>query len=207
MKKLLFPLLFIFGSISCQQTYTNITIDKGDHKTGPEEPAILINPKNKNQVIAASNIKNIYVSNDGGVTWSKSKQNSTLGVFGDPILVADTSGNAYHLHLSNPSGNGWIDENILDRIVIQKSVDFGTTWSNGKSIGHNPPKDQDKQWAHYNPYTNTIHVAWTEFDKYGSKNSDDKSRILYSFYDTKNRGSGSYHFKIVLMFRGLRKKK
>ncbi len=37
--------------------------------------------------------------------------------------------------------------------------------------------------AHCNPNTNVIHIAWTEFDKYGSKNAEDKSRILYSFFD------------------------
>lgn len=188
MKKII---LFVFLIIisSCQTSYQNITIDIGDSKTGPEEPAILINPKNKNEVIAASNIKNIYHSNDGGVTWVKSKQNSSLGVFGDPILISDTLGNAYHLHLSNPSGNGWTDEDILDRIVIQKSEDFGHSWDDGLSIGHNPPKDQDKQWAHCNPFTNTIHVAWTEFDKYGSENIEHKSRILYSFYNETNQWS------------------
>jgi hypothetical protein len=39
---------------------------------------------------------------------------------------------------------------------------------------------QDKAWATVSPYTNEIHITWTEFDAYGSSALTDSSRILYS---------------------------
>lgn len=105
---------------------------------------------------------------------------SSLGVWGDPCVIFDAEGNLYYGHLSDP-----IDGDFIDRIVIQKSVDGGQTWSDGAGIGLNPPKDQDKEWLVADltdsPFRNTIYAAWTEFDKYGSGNPEDRTRILSSY--------------------------
>ena len=53
-------------------------------------------------------------------------------------------------------------------------------WNKGSFTGYNRPKQQDKEWATIDPITNTIYLTWTEFDSYGEKNKDCKSRILFS---------------------------
>ena len=39
-------------------------------------------------------------------------------VYGDPCIVASPKKDFYYLHLSNPDGQAWSSEALLDRIVI-----------------------------------------------------------------------------------------
>ena len=159
----------------------NVKIDEsGKIPFGPCEPSITINPSNPNHVVAGAILDNIYVSNDAGKTWSKDKMKSPFGVYGDPVLRSDYKGNIYYAHLSNPTGRAYVDKEFLDRIVVQKSEDGGKTWNGGRHPKVRGEKDQDKEWLHVDPKTNTILMSWTEFDKYGSKNPADRSRILFS---------------------------
>ena len=154
----------------CQ--FPNIMI--GNTNT-PEEPSIIINPKNTNQLIAGANLDNYYYSQDGGLTWQGGNIASTVGVWGDPCLVVDTTGNFYYFHLSDPPGSAFVD-----RIVCQKSSDGGASWSNGTYMGLNGSKTQDKEWAVIDPATNNIYVCWTQFDIYQSPSQLDSSHILFS---------------------------
>ncbi len=189
MKKLIL-IVWILSIYSCGYThkkrmdkpyYKNIMItSSGKARLGPCEPSIVINPKDTQNVVAGTVLNQYHYSFDGGLTWTTETLKSTYGVYGDPCIVADYMGNFYYMHLSNPSGNGWKDDDILDRMVVQKSVDGGKTWSNGSFYGLNPPKDQDKEWACVNPNNNEIYATWTQFDKYGSKKPEDKSNIMFS---------------------------
>ena len=105
---------------------------------------------------------------------------SPFGVFGDPVITADRLGNFYFAHLADPKGTGRSGESWLDRIVVQKSEDQGLTWNEGSYAGHRPPADQDKHWLAIDPTTHHIYMTWTEFDKYGSTDARDQSRILFS---------------------------
>lgn len=160
-----------FVTIQVKAQYANILISEVDN---PNEPSIYINPKNTNHIIAGANINSYYFSYDGGQTWNRNPLTSTLGVWGDPCLLIDTSGISYFFHLSYPDQANWID-----RIVCQKSVN-GVSWNNGAGIGKNDPKQQDKEWACINPFNNEMYVAWTQFDSYGSTNPDKKSNIMFS---------------------------
>lgn len=144
------------------------------------EPSISINPKNPDNIVAGSVLDAVFYSFDGGRTWTHDTLVSSFGVWGDPVLISDTAGNHYYLHLSDPTGKNWSSSEILDRIVIQKSSDGGKTWSNGSYTGLAHPKDQDKHWAVVDSRTNAIHLSWTQFDKYGSADSIHQSNILYS---------------------------
>lgn len=162
-------------------TYKNVKIyESVGNGLGPCEPSIYINPTNTNNMVAGSILDNVHYSFDGGLTWETKQLNADLGVFGDPCITADNQGNFYYLHLSDPDKMGWKSAKILDQIVIQKSGDGGKNWSAGTGIGLNSPKQQDKEWAVVNHLNNEIYVTWTEFDKYGSTNPSDKSRILFS---------------------------
>jgi hypothetical protein len=180
MKKFtLFFLVFnIFFSISILAQYTNIRVSNVS-STDPEEVTIAINTQNPNQLAAGANIKYFYYSNDAGLSWTQKTLTSTLGVWGDPVVIYDGLGHLYFAHLSNPISGYWID-----RIVVQKSTDNGITWNDGAGVGFNHPKKQDKEWLAVDlqdtPYKNYIYMSWTEFDNYGTSNPADSSRILFS---------------------------
>jgi hypothetical protein len=112
---------------------------------------------------------------DTGRTWTNNTLTSSLGVWGDPVIVCDTSGHFYYFHLSNPPGTPFID-----RIMSQKSTNNGQTWGNVTFMGLNGSKAQDKEWAIVDRTKNKIYVTWTEFDAYGSAAPTDSTRILFS---------------------------
>lgn len=147
--------------------------------TDPEEVTLAINPQNSSNLAAGANINYYYYSLDGGQSWTEGRLSSSMGVWGDPCVRFDPAGNLYYAHLSNPVNGSW-----LDRIVVQKSIDGGQTWSDGVGVGLNPPKDQDKEWLAVDetgsPYWGNLYMAWTEFDSYGSPLPTDSSRILFS---------------------------
>ena len=142
----------------------------------PEEPTIVINPENTNELVAGANIINYYYSTDGGESWEWDTLTSSYGVWGDPCVIVDTAGHFYFFHLSNPQSDG----NWIDRIVCQKSTDAGQTWSDGTYIGLNGTKAQDKEWATVDRQNNNIYVTWTQFDEYGSLDPMDSTLILFS---------------------------
>ncbi len=161
-------------------TFKNVIIDSTTIPYSVCEPSICISPINQDLIIGGSVLNNVYLSNDGGVTWTKDKLQSSYGVFGDPVIRADYEGNFYFSHLSNPTGRAYQDPEFLDRIVVQKSSDNGLTWNDGSYSKPSMTKDHDKQWMVTDPRTNHLYMTWTEFDKYGSKKAEDKSRILFS---------------------------
>ncbi len=153
---------------------------------GANEPSIYISPADTSQIVLGANITNVFHSTNGGRTWKHDTLASKLGVWGDPVVVADSKGDFYFFHLSDPEGTNWDSDRILDRIVVQKSKNGGKTWDSGKGIGLNAPRQQDKEWAAVNPNNDHIAVTWTEFDRYNSKKPEDKSRIMFS--KSTNRG-------------------
>src|SRR5688572_25543039 len=166
--------------IHAQAQFKNIKLDEqaaGNHAC---EPSIVINPRNPDNIVAASVLNNVYMTKDGGATWKKQEMKSSFGVYGDPALVATPAGDIYYFHLSDPThGAGGYDTEKLDRIVVQSSGDGGETWSDGESIGLNTPKDQDKEWPAVDNKGN-LYVTWTQFDKYGDKDPNCHSNILLS---------------------------
>ena len=172
-KILMMSFIFMFKiSFAQSNPHKNITISINNR---PNEPTICIHAKDSQVMMAATNIDNIYISKDGGLNWSEKKISSKYGVWGDPVIISDTSGAFYFFHLSNPQDGNWID-----RIVCQRSDDLGTNWTTGTYMGLNGEKAQDKHWAIVNEKNNDIYVTWTQFDKYGSKSSAHKSSILFS---------------------------
>lgn len=160
--------------------YENVLIHEATGGVGPCEPSICIHPENNKKIVAASVLNNVYTSENAGKTWTKSTLNSSHGVYGDPVVRFDQKGNVYYSHLANSKGQAYNSVEFLDRIVVQKSEDNGKTWTDGSFPKVDHVKDHDKQWKAVDPKTGHIAMTWTEFDKYGSKDSVDKSRILFS---------------------------
>ena len=177
---ILFLTLCITG-IGAAQKYKNIKIGESKvMRRGLCEPTISINRLHPDTVLAGAILDRLFYSFDGGHSWTADSIQSTFGVWGDPVIVSDYTGSQYYLHLSDPTGRNWESEEILDRIVCQRSDDGGVTWNNGSYMGLNHPKDQDKHWAIVNPSNGEIFCTWTQFDKYGSTASSDYSNILLS---------------------------
>ena len=150
----------------------NVRISNLDY---PNEPSIAMDPKNPSMLVAGANLNNYYISRDSGHTWTTANLTSSYGVWGDPVIAVDTSGDFYFFHLSNPPSGNWID-----RIVCQKTTDQGITWSDGSYTGLNGKKAQDKHWCAVDRSNNHMYLTWTQFDNYGSSSPVDSSIILFS---------------------------
>ncbi|HEY0653969.1 MAG TPA: sialidase family protein [Chryseosolibacter sp.] len=180
MKIPLFAVSLLLLCLPVVAQFKNIKLDEQHNGDYMCEPSIAINPKNPLNIVAASVLNNIYVTKDGGATWKKIEVVSSMGVYGDPSLIADGGGTFYFFHLSDPTGGkGGYDSEKLDRIVVQRSDDGGETWTDGTAIGLNHPKDQDKQWPAIDSKGN-LTLTWTQFDTYGSKDRNCHSNILMS---------------------------
>ncbi len=143
-----------------------------------EEPAIMINPFNTDEIVAGANLNYVFYSHDGGQNWVEKKLNSTYGVWGDPVIIIDNKQDYFYFHLSNPDSGNWID-----RIVCQKSTNQGMDWSNGTFTGLNGTKVQDKEWAVVDRKSNYIYMTWTQFDVYGNltpPKPGDSTHIMFS---------------------------
>ena len=183
---LIFVFVFIaFAFIKCNNNkkYKNIKISEAveGQRYGPCEPSIFINPTNPKNIVAGTVLNEYHFSFDGGLTWETRTLKSKYGVWGDPCVVANNEGVFYFLHLSDVENKGWRSDSLLDRIVIQSSIDGGRTWDEGHYLGNNPPKQQDKEWIAISPIDNSMYVTWTQFDKYGSKDTiNDFTNIMFS---------------------------
>ena len=186
-----FILSFSFLSSVCalaQSDYKNVKLESREgifSSFDPCEPSIAIDPTNPKRMVAGSILNNVYKSFDGGITWDHDVLKSSHGVYGDPTIVASPLGDFYYLHLGDPENSGWSSNRLLESIVIQELKEKKLSckkncWTDGIAIGKNAPKAQDKQWATTSKDGADIYVSWTEFDKYGSEESDDHSRILFS---------------------------
>ena len=165
--------IFVIYGISVSSVNGQNVMIANNH--APNEPAIMINPLNTDILVAGANLNNVYNSIDGGLTWNEQAMTSSYGVWGDPSFNVDSEGNFYYFHLSNPSNGNWID-----RIVCQKSIDNGNSWSSGTYTGLNGFKAQDKPWSVVDRTNDNIYITWTQFDNYGSSDPNDKSIILFS---------------------------
>jgi len=169
--------LLINTLFSCGPSIHVSTVDvasTSSYKYAQVEPSIAINPKNPNEIIAGSVLNDYYFSSNGGQTWNAFSLTSPYGVNGDPVVLIDNQGHYYYFHLSN-SENG----TLLDRIVCQRASDIASPLT---TVGHTEVngKMHDKHWAAIDPNSGTIHMAWTQFDKYESKELGDSSVIVYA---------------------------
>ena len=170
--------ILLLGTFTFAQTH----IVKINHTANnPEEVTIAINPLNPSHMAAASNISNLYLTSDSGKTWSEHTMTSSLGVWGDPVLLYNNKGNLFYAHLNkNPIKQF---PNWIDRIVVQASTNDGNKFNDGAAIGLNGNKVQDKPWMCADARNKKTYISWTEFDKYNSRNPLDRSRIRFSYAD------------------------
>ena len=173
---LLFSMFVAFLTSSFGQ-FENVLLPipkKATYPYSQVEPSIFINPKNTNEIIAASVMNDYYYSKDGGATWKSKSIKSKWGVNGDPCMLIDTLGRYYYFHLSNING-----QPLVGGMVCQRSKKLkGKFRKEGHTI--NNGKYHDKQWVSLDPRTNHIYMTWTQFDGYDSDDPEDFSHIVFS---------------------------
>jgi hypothetical protein len=171
-------LFFISSFFNSKAQFPNVLISK---EFEPEEVSIAINPKNPSQIVAGANLASAYFSSDTGKTWQRFGLTcDPYNVYGDPVLFWDTLQNAYFMHLSLPDKRKAPDGSWVDRIVVNKSADYGKSYPFCVGIGKDKGKVQDKPWVGVDRKKNVLHITWTQFDKYESKDPKDSSIIRYS---------------------------
>ncbi len=124
-------------------------------------------------LVAGSNLINYYTSIDRGYSWYKDTLHSSMGVWGDPVTVADTNGSFYYFHMG-----GYRE----DRIVCQKLINMTShIWTDGSFAGQaDTPKVEDKPWAAVDRKNNEIYLTWSRYDKLSFRDSTDSTNIFFS---------------------------
>ena len=137
-------LLFGLPSVSAQQV---VRISEPS-AVNPAEVSIAINPKNPDNLIAASlQIQRPpksragsyqYIPFDGGKTWKTvPTPNLSNLVQGDDIVVFSSDGVAYHVHLSFDGIRQARPARAENGMIVNISKDGGNTWTDGTAaINH-----------------------------------------------------------------------
>ena len=172
MKRILLDVsLLLAGTVTSFAQYQNIQVGTLNF---PNEPAIMWNPGNINEMVAGANIASFYYSSDTGLTWTTGTLSSSWGVWGDPCIASDNIGTFYYFHLNNNQVG-----TTFDRIVCQRSFDGGVTWDDGTAFGLDGTKWQEKPWAVHDPGSGNLYVTWTQDDVFASSNPLDSSIIRF----------------------------
>ncbi|MCW3076900.1 MAG: hypothetical protein JWO32_1509 [Bacteroidetes bacterium] len=172
------PVLFIFVSCIAFAQFPNILISS---QLDPKGVSIAVNPKNYRQIIAGAGMANAYYSEDAGNTWKKNDNIcEAFNLYGMPRVFWDTARKAYYSDLAFLNPKVVSDGSWVDRVIVNRSEDFGKTYTNCEDFGKNDKRVQYRHNICVDQKTNVIHATWTEFSKFESKNINDTSFIKYS---------------------------
>ena len=193
--KLLALLVISCASVSAQQV---VRITEPD-AINPAEVTIAINPKNPDNMIAASFQTGRppkpragsyhYVTFDGGKTWKTvSTPDPKNLVQGDDVLAFSNDGVAYHAHLSFDGIRLARPVRAENGMNVNVSKDGGNTWTEGTpAINHinsvTPFEDKPGLVVDNAPgsrFKGNVYLAWTRFDVYGSSNPEHHSQIYFT---------------------------
>lgn len=189
-----------FGCLSsfffCSQAQV-VSTELSKEGVETNEPCITIDPLYPATQFLGSNNNLLFVSQDGGFTWSPKTSEPPEGFFGDPVVKISRNGTFYLCHLAKNKSEKWPAQ--FDRIVFERSTDGGQTFSS-TGVGYNPGKVQDKPWVFVDEgrksaYRDRIYLSWTEFDAYGSKSALDSSRIRVAWSEN---GGVSFETPVVI---------
>jgi hypothetical protein len=165
----------------------------------PAEVTIAINPKNPDNMIAASFQTGRppkpragsyhYVTFDGGKTWTTIATPDPKNlVQGDDVLAFSSDGVAYHVHLSFDGIRQARPARAENGMIVNVSKDGGKTWTDGTpAINHIntviPFEDKPGLVVDNAPasrWNGNVYLAWTRFDVYGSANPEHRSQIYFT---------------------------
>lgn len=165
----------------------------------PAEVSIAINPKNPDNMIAASFQTGHppqpragsyhYVTFDGGKTWKTvPTPNPTNLVQGDDVVAFSSGGIAYHAHLSFDGIRLARPTRAENGMIVNVSKDGGNSWTDGTAAVNHvntviPFEDKPGLIADNAPssrFKGNVYLAWTRFDVYGSNDPEHRSQIYFT---------------------------
>lgn len=165
----------------------------------PGEVSIAINPKNPDNMIAASFQTGLppkpragsyhYVTFDGGKTWKTVPTPDPKNlVQGDDVVAFSSDGIAYHVHLSFDGIRSARPPRAENGMIVNVSKDGGNSWTDGTAaINHIntviPFEDKPGLVVDNAPASHSkgnVYLAWTRFDVYGSSNPEHHSQIYFT---------------------------
>ena len=189
-------LLLIFAGVAHAQQVVRISEPTA---IDPAEVTIAINPKNPDNMIAASFQTGLppkpragsyhYVTFDGGKTWTTVPTPDPKNlVQGDDVMAFSNDGVAYHAHLSFDGIRVARPSRAENGMIVNVSKDEGRTWSDGTpAINHinTVIPFEDKPGlvvdnAGGSRWKGNVYLAWTRFDVYGSANPEHHSQIYFT---------------------------
>jgi hypothetical protein len=189
-------LLVIFSATTSAQQIVRITDPSA---INPAEVSIAINPKNPDNMIAASFQTGQppkpragsyhYVTVDGGKTWKTVPTPNTKNLTqGDDVIAFSGDGIAYHVHLSFAGIRMVRPARAENGMIVNVSKDGGSTWTNGTAaVNHEntviPFEDKPGLVVDNAPasrWKGNVYLAWTRFDVYGSGNPEHRSQIYFT---------------------------
>ena len=174
-------------------TTTNVRVnqDAQGFLRNQNENAIVVNPKNDENVVAGSNYLDYpatdfraayYYSTNGGSNWTEGilPTGGFYDASGDPAVSFDRNGVVYYSHISFDRPFEEFHDNGL---FVNRSTDGGVTWLSNPFVleqngdGSDPNRTQtyieDKPYHMCDavigsPYQNNVYVSWTRFFYDGS---------------------------------------
>src|SRR2546421_1615730 len=192
--------LVVFTCVSAPLTFAQKVVRVSDADAiNPAEVSIAINPKNPDNVVAASFAVGRpprarygsynYASMDGGHTWKTIPVADPTGLTqGDDVVYFGNNGTAYHIHLSFVGIRVANPPRAESGMLIESSADGGLTWAESvPAINHvnTVMPFEDKPGivvdnAPQSKHKGTVYLAWTRFDVYGSNDPDCHSHIYFT---------------------------
>ncbi len=198
-RSLALPLGIALGIFSSQSAAQKVVRVSDPDAINPAEVSIAINPKNPDNIVAASfqvgrppkaraGSYN-YVSMDGGNTWKTVPvEDPKALVQGDDAVYFSADGTAYHIHLSFDGIRVAVPQRAESGMLVESSKDGGLTWTESvPAINHvnSVIPFEDKPGivtdnTETSRYKGNLYAAWTRFDVYGSSDPNCHSNILFS---------------------------
>ena len=178
-----FVLLGLFQSLAAQNIHSQLKLDGAQGPVNANEPSLAFFPKPSNTGLIGVNTSSVFRTNDPSLRqWSPVLVNPAQGFYGDPVLKISKKGEVFIAHLAKNPSKAWPE--FFDRIVFERSDDSGKTFIS-TDVGFHEGKMQDKPWFSMDEWLSSkgsgnVYLSWTEFDKYGSKESKDSSRIWFA---------------------------
>src|SRR5437764_11484223 len=192
--------VLVLISLSSQVAFAQRVVRVSDPDAiNPAEVTIAINPRNPDNIVAASfqagrpprprYASYNYFSMDGGKTWKTVPVEDPKGLTqGDDAVYFSSDGTAYHIHLSFVGIRVARPPRAENGMLIESSKDGGLTWTeSGPAINHinTVIPFEDKPGivvdnATESKYKGNVYLAWTRFDVYGSSEPDCHSEIYFA---------------------------
>ena len=189
-------------SLSGQVTHSVLAVEGSADPMVGNEPSISFDPRNPNKGLIGVNTSTVMRTSSPNLKkWEMIVVNPPQGFYGDPVMKTSKNGVVYLAHLSKNKEGKW--PQFFDRIVFERSENGGETFSS-TDVGFHEGKMQDKPWFSMDEWNGSkgfgnVYLTWTEFDKYGSDDPNDSSRIWFA---RSLDGGKSFENPIVISDRG-----